>query len=650
MIPNSTLEIGTNVEQLSPASTGVVAILLPTERGPLLTPTYIATAEQYKRIFGNSLGTGTASEDALKALSKGAKLMISRIVPLHSASDPATTKWTAQKFVVDDVVVASNAPTTLVLTSSMLDALLASLAASSVNKDLFVVIRASGFTGSYASYNGDHRTVFKYFTGTTKAHLITDLGNGTKPSYVTTITTVANTSVTYTLDATIRQALYEQPNAKVEILAAGAWVYIPNVVAARPVMASERRGFVIEPKSVDALDVPYYWGVRPATDGSSNKVDIFMGDSRYPAYEEVVRNVPANYNPAVLQDITDNNSYLKFHAVTPGGDFSAALFTLLPKRLLSYDADNYGTYTAGTYTGGYTDGDYIGDALAKTGLHSFDTTSVPDLYTVFRYISAPVDSKYISYVGSRGSVNGEPGFTAMTVLHQGAPNASLSGAVQFYQAQPASPLKIPMGLGQIKEVDNRMVTTDMLPEFVAAWSKQAAALPPNYLPAGVDYNGELPEAKALTFDIMSPAYKPEADYAYSIGLNMPKMENGKAYIWGIRTAAGSGPFLQGSVVRTLMYLKRNMLQEAGSGLFGPNDMSSNAVKTRRKKLIAILESAKTLGAIQSYTFTDNIGETPAGVPIVNQYNYNFTAVPTYSNEQIVGNGQVTAEDNVIAFA
>lgn len=650
MIPSSTLEIGTNVEQLTAATAGVVGLIIPTERGPLLTPTYVSTQEQYKRLFGNSLGVGTASDDALKALSLGAKLMISRIAPLHSASDKATTKWTAQKFVVDDVVIASNAPTTLVVTQANLDALLASIAATTGAKDLWLQFRATGFTGQYASFNGTWTSVYKTFVGTTRAHMITDLTNGTIPAYVQGISSVANTSVTYTLTAEIREALYQQPDAKVEIRAAGAWVYIPNIVAARPVKASELKGFVIEPKDVDAVDVPYYWGMRPASDGSADKLDVYMGDSRYPAYEEVVRNVPANYNPEVLADITDNNSYLRFRAVTPGGDFSSALFTVVGKRLLSYDADNYGEYTAGTYVGNFTDSDYIGDALAKTGLHSFDTTSVPDLYTTFRYISAPVDSKFVSYVNSRGSVGGEPGFTAMTVLHQGSPNASLSGAVDFYTGQPASPLKIPLGLGQLKEVDGRMVAVDMLPEFVAAWSVQASALAPNYVPAGVDYNGLLPEAKALTFDIESPAYKAESDYAYSIGLNMPKAENGKFYIWGIRTAVGTGPFLQAPVVRTGMYIKRNMLRKAGSGMFGPNDLSANAVRTRRKELIAVLEDAKNQGAIQSYTFSDNVGETPNGVPVVNQYNYYFTWIPTYSTEQIVGNGQVTAENNIIAFA
>lgn len=657
MFPKSTLELRSDVSLAQSVPTGIVGVSLPTERGPINDPgntidKIITNKAQFNRTYGEVLTGHVGTKILLDALEQGAQVRVNRIVPRLTQADKNSYANTKQQFVIDSTSTVLGGGVMVVNAAGDFTTSFNSLTPKPNRLHMDVTI--SGLTGADSILNGVSR--FAVTTGSNTAYASVAAALNALAEEITapsawTLASVEDTSFTITATTALRQALDRarangtNPSFRLVIgfyNSAGA-VAVYNQTATAVTVANSLLKLTVKPKYIDSSDVPYYWGVLPAQSGLADKVDILVGDTRFQAYEERIFDVPKDFTAEDLEELTDSNSYLEFTSA----DASVSQFRLIAKRNLNYVSDSLGTYTAGSYVFQVNDSDYIGDMEAETGVHAFAKTKDVTLFATPGWISVPTIEAYTEYTYKLGQVGQEFGGIAWYVGQMGPASSSIKQATEYFLALnvPKGSL-IPLGCGYIAKKGST-IAEGYLATYMAGWSL-TPTIGINYAPAG-EFFGVIKGAVDLLIDATAPAFKADADYAYKLGINLPYNDpkNGIC-IYGIRTN-GEGPTQQIPVARTFGYLKLRMLQEAPAGMFGPNADDAPTTVNRRAKLIDVLYQAERDRIIQSYTFEDGSALQDPDNPNVNEYRYAWTAIPTYSVEQIKGLGVATSSSASITL-
>jgi len=306
-----------------------------------------------------------------------------------------------------------------------------------------------------------------------------------------------------------------------------------------------------------------------ALSGIAGAVDITIMLDGSPDLTETIKNVVAVTGNGVDAYSVQSN-LVHFTAVTHTTTATAAINPL----------------AGGVDTGELVDTDYIGDAIAGTGIHGFDNNNEANKVAIPAKAVPAIDYALVQYAQSRGDMRaitrtpvGISGFTAVEYREVTGLFSGAQAIDSWYGSMIYGTITVPDPFvsGATKDISP-------IGDILGIYTNRDTRFREWYAAAGYK-RGRLFNVLAIPYNLDTPAKSAEADLVDTRGLNVVINHNTFGPIfWGNGTLQRQSTLLSNeNVAELVIYLIRNLPAFIETELFEPNDPTTWAAIYRNVK-------------------------------------------------------------------
>lgn len=542
---------------------GIHAVAGVTKWGKIGKPTLVGSWPEFVKYFGGLSPDSLFPLICRRALESGAKLLVSSVGHYTDITDNTTLDGTPA---TGDITILATPET---------------LASGDIT------ITAAGTNGDVITLKVGALTIATYtkVAGDTPSDIATGLRASCNSLGATTNYSATSVGATLTTKAPAGTGATANGTTVTRTFSGGATMTtsVASYNLAGGVTA------VVNEQSVWEADSIGEWGndvtvtTVAAQSGNPAQVDITIAIAGYPDYTQSIKNFP---KVPTAQDIDNLKQVYKYAYIT-------AFTTSMPIGTV--------TLSGGAKSLAITTTDYVGDQIAETGIHAFDTSSLPTKISCPEIADPILDMALANYADARKDLIA---VVRTPVGVDGATAVDYREGTGIYSHQPIDTWRAFMftgGLYVIDPLDGQKKYIPELGDVLGCMSNRDNKQKEWFTFAG-SKRGRIKNCLGVAYNLGSAARQASADLVDVRGINMViEHPDFGVVAWGNSTLQKADTLLKHANVAELMiFLTRALKPLIQSELFDPNDIQT--WKAIHRRVIPLMELVKNGRGIWKYLY------------------------------------------------